>query len=95
MRAGPRQTQPHQTRPASDPTRADPTRADPAAQTRLVGNVLECRKGCSVIWVLNRVDLAERFDHVLVMEQGKLVEQGAYDELLGRDGTMRRLLRTG
>lgn len=68
---------------------------DPAAQTRLVGNVLECRKGCSVIWVLNRVDLAERFDHVLVMEQGKLVEQGAYDELLGRDSTMRKLLRSG
>jgi len=68
---------------------------DPAAQNRLVANVLASRAGNSVFWVLNRVDLAERFGHVLVMEQGKLAEQGTYDELLGRDGTMRRLLRTG
>ncbi|MBP6850082.1 MAG: ATP-binding cassette domain-containing protein [Rhodoferax sp.] len=68
---------------------------DPAAQNRLVSNLLACREGRSVIWVLNRVDLAERFDHVLVMDQGKLVEQGAYDELLGRDSVMRRLLKTG
>jgi ABC-type multidrug transport system fused ATPase/permease subunit len=41
------------------------------------------------------VDLAERFDHVLVMDQGKLVEQGTYDELVNRDSAMRRLLKTG
>jgi ABC-type thiamine transport system ATPase subunit len=68
---------------------------DPAAQNRLVTNVLASREGFAVFWVLNRVDLAERFDHVLVMEHGRLAEQGAYDELLGRDGSMRRLLRTG
>jgi putative ABC transport system ATP-binding protein len=68
---------------------------DPAAQNRLVTNVLASREGVAVFWVLNRVDLAERFDHVLVMEQGRLAEQGTYDELLGRDGSMRRLLRTG
>jgi putative ABC transport system ATP-binding protein len=68
---------------------------DPAAQNRLVANVLACRKGSAVFWVLNRIDLAQRFDHVLVMEQGKLAEQGAYDELLGRDSTLRRLLKTG
>ena len=68
---------------------------DPAAQNRLVTSVLACRESLAVVWVLNRVDLAERFDHVLVMEHGKLVEQGAYDELLGRDSVLRRLLKTG
>lgn len=68
---------------------------DPAAQSRLVTDILACRQGRSVFWVLNRVDLAQRFDHVLVMDQGKLVEQGAYDELLGRDSMLRRLLKTG
>lgn len=68
---------------------------DPAAQNRLVTQVLSCRTGRSVFWVLNRVDQAERFDHVLVMDQGRLVEQGAYDELLNRDSAMRRLLKTG
>jgi len=68
---------------------------DPAAQNRLVTNVLACREALCVFWVLNRVDLAERFDNVLVMEHGKLVEQGAYDALLGRDSVLRRLLKTG
>jgi ABC-type multidrug transport system fused ATPase/permease subunit len=68
---------------------------DPAAQNRMVSHILDCRQGRSVVWVLNRVDLAERFDHVLVMDQGKLVEQGTYDELVNRDSAMRRLLKTG
>ena len=68
---------------------------DPAAQNRLVTNVLGCRQGACVYWVLNRVDLAQRFGQVLVMEQGRLVEQGAYDELLRRDSALHRLLKSG
>ena len=68
---------------------------DPAAQNRVVANVLNSRKGCAVLWVLNRIDLADRFGHVLVMEQGQLVEHGGFDELMGRDGTLHRLLKPG
>ena len=32
---------------------------------------------------------------LMVMDQGKLVEQGTYDELVNRDSAMRRLLKTG
>ena len=65
---------------------------DPAAQIRVVSNVLACRKGCSVYWVLNRVDLANRFDQVMVMSQGQLVERGSYEELMGKKGTLHKLL---
>ncbi len=68
---------------------------DTDAQNRLVASVLGCRAGCSVFWVLNRMDLADRFGRVLVMEHGRLAECGTYSELMARDGTLRRLLKTG
>ena len=40
----------------------------------------------TVIWAQRRGDWAERFDHVLVMQRGQVVEQGASDAL-NRDGS--------
>ncbi|MEO6625043.1 MAG: ATP-binding cassette domain-containing protein, partial [Burkholderiaceae bacterium] len=65
---------------------------DPSAQNRVVASVLACRQGCAVIWVLNRVDLAERFGHVLVMEHGQMVERGTFGELMARKGVLHRLV---
>ncbi|MEO7938128.1 MAG: ATP-binding cassette domain-containing protein, partial [Burkholderiaceae bacterium] len=59
---------------------------DPYAQERLLQSVLQSRKGCSVVWVLNRAELAREFDQVLVLDRGKLVEQGSFSELVERSG---------
>ena len=68
---------------------------DPSAQNKLVSNVLEARSGCCVFWVLNRVDLANRFSQVLVMDRGHLVEYGDFDVLMGQGGALHKLLRPG
>ncbi len=68
---------------------------DPTAQNRLVSSVLDARTGCAVFWVLNRVDLADRFGQVLVLERGQLVERGGFDELMGRHGALHKLLKPG
>ena len=47
----------------------------------MVENVLHERKGKTVVWVLSRPEFADRFDIVLVMERGRLVEHGAFAEL--------------
>ncbi len=65
---------------------------DPAAQNRVVKNILEHRKGRSVFWTLQRTDLAERFGHALVLESGRLAEQGRFEELKGSGGALHRLL---
>ena len=49
-------------------------------------------KGRGVVWVLSRPDLAERFNVVLVMEKGKLAEQGAFAELKSNGGPLHKLL---
>jgi len=68
---------------------------DPAAQVRVISGILEYRKGSAVIWVLQRNELAERFEHVLVMEGGRLAERGPVAELKQRDGPLKMLLAAG
>jgi len=68
---------------------------DAGSQNRLVGNLLEACKGRSVFWALQRNDLAERFGHTLVMERGRLAEQGRFDDLKSRGGALQRLLSAG
>ena len=57
---------------------------DPASQSRVLDRVLAERRGRGVVWALSREEYAERFTTVLVMERGRLVEQGRFAELKRR-----------
>ncbi len=59
---------------------------DPQVQDRLLESVLKSREGHAVVWVLNRAEQARRFDQVLVMDRGRLVEQGDFDALASKSG---------
>lgn len=52
---------------------------DGGAQARLLEKILAARRGRGVFWVLHRDDLAEAFDRVLVVREGRLVEQKGGD----------------
>lgn len=68
---------------------------DRDTQTRLHGRLHEEMKGRGLLWVLDRADQASDFDRVLVMRNGRVVEQGAYAEL-DRDGSaMKELIGAG
>ena len=62
-----------------------------SSQMRLVERILEAFQGRGVIWALPRPDLATKFEQVLVVRGGKVVEQGAVADL-DRDGTAFREL---
>ena len=68
---------------------------DAASQNRLVANVLGHRKGRCVFWMLQRNDLAERFDHVLVLDRGRVAEQGGFEQLKSSGGALQKLLSAG
>jgi len=65
---------------------------DPATQSRVVGRILEFRKGQAIVWALSRAEFAERFDQVLVLERGKLAERGAFEKLKCTGGALHKLL---
>jgi putative ABC transport system ATP-binding protein len=48
---------------------------DGSAQARVLGRMLEDRKGQGVVWVLDRDDLVDKFDQVLALRDGKIVER--------------------
>ena len=54
---------------------------DRTGQVRLIERILERRRGRGVIWTLQRPELASYFDTILVMRNGRLVEQGSYQDL--------------
>ena len=60
---------------------------DAAAQDRILDNLLKEFESRALIWVVHRASLAERFDETIVLEGGKVVEQGAFAEL-NRSGTV-------
>ncbi len=69
---------------------------DPKAQNKLLDRVLNACKGCAVYWVLNRVDQADRFEYILVMDRGRLIEHGPYEELAANEGgSLNLLLKPG
>jgi putative ABC transport system ATP-binding protein len=68
---------------------------DGGSQNRIVTNILENRRGRGVFWALQRNDLAERFGHTLVMERGRLAEQGRFADLKSSGGALQKMLNAG
>jgi putative ABC transport system ATP-binding protein len=60
---------------------------DAASQARVLDAILDEFKGRGLVCSLHRPAAARRFDHILVMRQGRIVEQCSFAEL-DKDGTL-------
>ena len=64
---------------------------DPASERALMEGYQVVMRGRTTILVSHRLALARRADRVVVLERGRIVEEGTAAELLGRRGTFARL----
>ena len=63
-------------------------------QSVILDNILSALGEATVVWALNNLELTSRFDRIVVMQDGRIVEDGAYDELAAiPEGEFARLLR--
>lgn len=70
----------------------EPTSAlDPIAETEILKLFLDIVKGYTSIIVSHRIGLCRYVDEIVVMKQGRIVEVGSHDELLGHKGEYFRL----
>ena len=65
---------------------------DPSSERRLIDNVKQAMAGRGILWILGRVQLAEQFDTVMVMERGKLLDQGSYEEMQANNEHFQQLI---
>ncbi len=68
---------------------------DGASQDAITRNLFEEFRSRSLFWLLHRPVLASDFDHVIVMGDGKVVEQGEFDELTRAGGPLAQLVAAG
>jgi ATP-binding cassette subfamily B protein len=50
-------------------------------------------KGRTSLVIAHRLSTIRRVDRIVVMDQGRIVEQGSHEQLMGRDSLYRRLVR--
>ncbi len=68
--------------------------SDLGAQTRLIESVFASAGQRPVIWTLQRPSLARLFGRVAVIDNGRIVDQGTYDEVEARSELFQALVRS-
>ena len=54
---------------------------DPAAETRMLASLRDALKGRGIVYITSRALQAKNFDNIIVLEKGRLMEQGTYEHL--------------
>ena len=65
---------------------------DPDSEKIIQDALRTLRGSCSMLLVAHRLRTVQIADRILVLSRGRVVQEGTWDELSGRDGVFRRML---
>lgn len=66
---------------------------DTDTEEHILSNLKKLRNGKTTIMIAHRVSTVQNADHILVLDDGKAIEYGTYDELVALDGDFARMVR--
>jgi len=70
----------------------EPTSALDAENEQRIKEVLKTIQGrCTIIMIAHRLTMVENFDNIVVLQNGKIAEQGTYKALLAKNGVFAKL----
>ena len=64
---------------------------DPATEAEVFNRLLAGFPNACIVASLHRLHLLDRFDHIYVLADGKVMEEGSFNELLAAEGALFRL----
>ncbi|MGI9303634.1 MAG: ATP-binding cassette domain-containing protein, partial [Gammaproteobacteria bacterium] len=67
---------------------------DSGTERTILANIREHMAGRGIIWILGRANLADQFDRVVVMDDGKIIEQGSFSDLQSNGNVFQSLLKS-
>ncbi|PZR74777.1 MAG: ABC transporter ATP-binding protein [Chthoniobacterales bacterium] len=74
----------------------EPTSAlDPATESAIMDTIKELMRGRTTLIVTHRIATVHNVDHIVVLEHGRIVEQGRGPELVTRGGAYANLYKSG
>ena len=59
---------------------------DSASEQKILASLMENRKGRTTITIAHRLGIVKAADHIVVMRDGRVVEEGNHEQLLEKDG---------
>ena len=65
---------------------------DPGAENQIIDNLIQHMAGRGFIAVLSRPELASRFEHTVMLENGKVLEQGTTKEITDNSSAFQTLM---
>ncbi|VDK42919.1 unnamed protein product [Gongylonema pulchrum] len=66
---------------------------DAASEHVVQEAIARCAKDKTVIVIAHRLSTVEKADRIIVIDQGRVVQQGRHDELLAQEGLYRALVQ--